>query len=161
MRKLSVLNGIVGLRRDRKMKQEVSSQKWKGRMQMWTDCEPSHSDASAFFHYKGIVHYEFIEHSTTVNQHCYFKILKWLQTGTLAWKWVSLDQIWELPWIKGVCNWECIGDPNRQEFEWPSIWLKGIAKRRRNIYAVVTRHFQEGWHCMPLHVNFAIWAKDP
>lgn len=44
----------------------------------WTKKNQKESYVRGFFHYKGIIHYEFIPESQTINKELYLEILKWL-----------------------------------------------------------------------------------
>lgn len=53
-----------------------------------------------FFHHKGMVHYEFIEHDRMMNQVCYLKILRRLQ----EYDWRKGPELWPHKWILHLDN---------------------------------------------------------
>lgn len=53
-----------------------------------------------FFHHKGMVHYEFIEHDSMINQVCYLKILRRLQ----EYDWRKRPELWPHKWILHLDN---------------------------------------------------------
>lgn len=53
-----------------------------------------------FFNQKGIVHFKFIEHGTTVNQHCYLEILKGLRESVQR----KRSELWPDKWVLHLDN---------------------------------------------------------